>query len=142
MTARPELLLELQTAAQARLVGDGTLMGIITGVFDRAPEHQPYPYISYGVHTDGPWPVFGGKDGSQALFMLDIWSGDSGSPDECYAVLAEVRRLLVTTPSNPPLTLPHWGLTRLAYQFSTILYEAQYGIRHMPVRFLSQAQEV
>jgi hypothetical protein len=116
-------------------------MGMITGVFERAPEHQPYPYISYGVHSDGPWPVFG-KGGSSALFMLDIWSDDNGSSDECYAIFAEVRRLLVTTPTNPPLTLVNWKSVSLEYQFSTILYDAQYGIRHMPIRFLSRAQEV
>ncbi len=140
MPTRQMAVLEIQTAIQSRLTGDATLMAMITGVFADVKEGQTPPYISYGQHVDGPWPFFG-KLGSQAYIMLNIWSKDTGD-EECYKILAEIIRLLATSPSNPPLALPSYGMTRLWYEWSTILYESEFSIRHMPVRFLAQATEL
>src|SRR5947209_5596338 len=129
-TTRQEFLLELQIAAQARLTGDTTLMGIITGVFDIASEGQATPYITYGQHVGGPWPMFGHVN-SESFFLLDIFS-QAGSDDQCYQILAEVRRLLETRPGNAPLVLPDYGIANLKYEWSTILHETTYQIRHMP----------
>ena len=139
-TTRPVYLLELQIAVRARLIGDTTLAGIISGVFDLAPEGQTTPYITFGQHVDGVMQTFG-KVNSNALFLLDIFS-QAGSDDECYSILAEVRRLLQTTPSNPPLVLADYGQVYLMYEWSTILHETAYQIRHMPVRFRSKAVEL
>lgn len=140
VTTRQEYLLELQIAVQARLTGDATLMAIIMGVFDIASEGQTPPYITYGQHIGGPMPTFGHVN-SESLFLLDIFSG-AGSDDECYQILAEVRRLLETTPSNPPLALPDYGMAYLRCEWSTILHETDYQIRHMPVRFRTKATEL
>jgi hypothetical protein len=137
---RPMYLQELQIAVDARLMGDSTLMSMITGTFDIAPERQPTPYITYGQHVDGPWPTFG-KMNSDAMFLLDIFS-QQGSDDECYQIGAEVVRLLQTRPGNPPLTLPDYGQVTMNYEWSTILHETDYNIRHMPVRFRSKAVEL
>ena len=137
---RPMYLLELQIAVQAKLTGDTTLMGMITGVFDIATEGQATPYITYGQHVDSAWPTFG-KVNSDALFLLDIFS-QKGSDDECYQILAEVVRLLQTRPGNAPLTLPDYGQATMNYEWSTILHETEYNIRHMPVRFRSKAVEL
>jgi len=139
-TTRPVLLYELQVALQARFTADATLMQIITGVFDIAPEGQTAPYITYGQHVDGAMPTFGHVN-SEALFLLDIWS-QQGSDDQCYQILAEVKRLLQTTPTNPPLVLPDYGQIYMHYVWSTILHEESYNIRHMPVRFHSKAVEL
>lgn len=140
VATRPMAVLEIQTAVQAKLLGDATLSGMITGVFDQVPQNKPLPYISYGQHVDGPYPTFGGHWNSEAYFLLDIWSNASGD-DECYRILAEVLRLLATRPDNLPLTLPSYGHVGMWYEWSTILHEEDYGIRHMPVRFLSRAVE-
>ena len=137
---RPMYLLELQIAVQAKLTGDSTLMGMITGVFDIATEGQATPYITYGQHVDSAWPTFG-KVNSDAMFLLDIFS-QAGSDDECYQVLAEVVRLLQTRPGNAPLTLPDYGQISMMYEWSTILHETEYNIRHMPVRFRTKAVEL
>ena len=138
---RPALMYELQVAVQTKLTGDSTLMGIITGVFDIAPEGQPFPYITYGQHVDGVGPTFGGKMNNEGLFLLDILS-QAGNDDECYQILAEVRRLLQTTPTNPPLALADYGMSYLNYDWSTILHETEYNVRHMPVRFRTRAYEL
>jgi hypothetical protein len=140
MTTRQMAVLEIQTAIQSRLTGDTTLMAMITGVFADVREGQVPPYISYGQHVDGPWPTFG-KLNSEAYIWLHIWSKDTGD-EECYRILAELIRLLPTSPSNPPLTLPSYSMVRLWYEWSTILYDPEFSIRHMPVRFLAQATEM
>lgn len=140
VVARPEYLYELQVAAQARLKARATLMAIITGVFDIAPEGQPTPYITYGQHVGGGMPTFGHVN-SSAFFLLDIFS-QAGADDECYQILGEVRAELQTTQVNPPLILPSHGQIYLMYEWSSILHETAYQIRHMPVRFRTKAVEL
>jgi hypothetical protein len=139
MVTRTEALLEIQVVTQARLTGDAVLMGIITGVFEEPIEGQPLPYISYGQHVDGPFYTFGHVN-HEGFFLLDIWSAASNK-DECYAIRAEVRRLLVTTPTNPPLALPSYGSCGFTYDWSTIFKEEEFAIWHMPVRFMTRAVE-
>jgi hypothetical protein len=139
MVTRPAPILEIQTAVQSRLTGDSTLMGMITGVFEEPSEGQPLPYISYGQHVDGPYYTFGHIN-HEGYFLLDIWS-NARNKDECYHILAEVRRLLVTTPTNPPLPLPTWGPCNFIYEWSTILKEEEFNIWHMPVRFMTRTVE-
>jgi hypothetical protein len=140
MVTRPAPILEIQTAVQSRLTGDSTLMGMITGVFEEPIEGQALPYISYGQHVDGPYYTFG-KVGHEGFFLLDIWSNASNK-DECYHILAEVRRLLVTTPTNPPLALPDYGPCNFIYEWSTIFKEQEFAIWHMPVRFMTRTVEM
>jgi Protein of unknown function (DUF3168) len=142
MVARPMAALELRTAVQSLLTGDGDLMGIITGVFALpVPDGQVFPYISYGQHVDGPWSTFG-KIGSELLFMLHIHtSGADGGDDQCYEIEAEVIRILQTTSSNPPLTLTNYGQASMQYEWSTALYDAESNTWNMPVRFRSRALE-
>jgi hypothetical protein len=139
MVTRPAPILEIQTAVQSRLTGDSTLMGMITGVFEEPIEGQALPYISYGQHVDGPYYTFG-KVGHEGFFLLDIWSNASNK-DECYHILAEVRQLLVTTPTNPPLALPDYGPCNFIYEWSTIFKEEEFAIWHMPVRFMTRTVE-
>lgn len=136
---RPSAVLEIQIAVQAALTTDATLMALITGVFDEAPEGQLAPYITYGQHTDGPYTMFGSIN-SEALILLDIWSNQRNN-DECYAILAEVRRILETRPDNPPLALPSYDLAEIRYEWSSIMQEQESSFRHMPVRFHTIAIE-
>lgn len=138
-TTRPMAIFELQVAVQTALTGDAQLMGLITGVFDQVREGQALPYVSYGQHVDGPWATFGHWN-SEAFFLLDIWSNASGD-EEAYSILAEVRRILETRPDNPPLTLESYGLIGLHLDWSTILHDPDFNIRHLQARFLSQAVE-
>lgn len=139
-TTRPMAIIELQVAAQARLTGDGTLMGMITGVFDQVRGNQALPYVSYGQHVDGPWATFGHWN-SEAFFLLDIWSNASGD-EEAYRILAEIRRLLETRSDNPPLTLANYGHVGMHLDWSTIMIDPDFGLRHLQARFISHAVEL
>jgi uncharacterized protein DUF3168 len=140
MTTRPSAILEIQTAFHSRLTGDSTLMGLVTGIFDGAPEGQPPPYITYGDHVDGTMPTFGGHWNCQATIMLDLWS-QSLDKAECYQILAEVNRLLVTTVNNPPLPLQHFGPANVVYEWSTTVYEDLFTLWHLSARYLVRAIE-
>jgi hypothetical protein len=140
MVTRPVLIYELQVAVQARLTSDSTLMNIITGVFEQAPEGQAFPYITYGQHVDGTEPTFR-KMNANSLFLMDIFS-QQGSDDQCYQILAEVRRLLQPSDTNPPLMLADYSMALMNYDWSTILKEPDYDVRHMPVRFHVKAYEL
>lgn len=137
---RTEYILSLQTAIQARLTGDGTLMALVTGVFDQPPQSQPCPFISYGTHIGGNWHLFGFRN-SEIYFYLDIFSTQIGS-EECYRVLAEVNRLLETTPANPPLTMPEWGQVLLSCEWNTATYDLGHKEWHMSARYHSIAVEI
>lgn len=139
MVTRPSAVLEIQIAVQVAMTGDVTLMALITGVFDEAPEGQIAPYITYGQHVDGPYEMFGSVN-SEALILFDIWS-QQDNDDECYQILAELRRVLETRPNNPPLVLPSYDLAEIRYEWSTIIHEQESGFRHMPVRFHTIAIE-
>jgi hypothetical protein len=140
VTTLPEVMLQLQTAVQERLTGDPVLMGIITGVFDWAPERQTFPYVTYGQHVDGPFDAFG-LVGTNGYFLLDVWSGDTSSSDECYAILSEIKRLLCPAYGADALTLVDYSLVDFAYEWSTILFDNENRLRHMPLRFAVQAQQ-
>ena len=73
MVTTPFVLTEFQTAAQARLTGDTTLMGLITGVFDmdNVAQGQALPYVSYGSHYGTPFKTFHHTN-SESYFLLDI----------------------------------------------------------------------
>lgn len=139
MTTLQVAIFELQVAVQARLTGDATLMGMITGVFDEVPANQDFPYISYGQHVIGPWPTFG-KRNSEDYFLMDIWSSASGD-EECFRILAEVRRLLDTRPGNAPLTLESYGQAEMTMEWATVMRDPDYNLRHGSVRYLSHVVE-
>jgi hypothetical protein len=116
-------------------------MTIITGVRERVRQNElAFPYITYGSHVGGTWPTFGHWN-FDGLFLMDIWSQSTGA-DQCNAILAEVKRLLVSSPSNAPLTLPDYGMAKLEYEWHTIMNEVDdNSIWHMPVRFRAFAVE-
>jgi hypothetical protein len=137
MVTTPFVLTELQTAVYARLTGDSTLMGMITGVFDidNVAQGQAMPYISFGNHINQPYKVFR-KTNSEGYFLIDIWS--DVSREQAYAIMAEVLRLL----DGQPLTLSHFNQGMMEYEWSTALFEQNAtdwhtGDWHVPIRFHS-----
>lgn len=136
MPTTPFVLTELQTAVRARLIGDTTLMAMITGVFDvdNVAQGQALPYISFGNHQDQPLRTFRHTN-SEGFFLLDIWS--DVSREQAYAVMAEVLRLLCD--ANNPLVLAHYNQCKMEYDWSTALFEQNpsdwhTGDWHVPVR--------
>ena len=118
MVTIPFVLTELQTAVQARLTGDSTLMGLVTGVFDmdNVAQGQALPYVSYGSHYGTPFKTFRHTN-SESYFLLDIFS--DVSREQTYAIMAELERLL----DGKPLTLTDYSQAMMEYEWGTALFE-------------------
>ena len=142
MTTRPTLLAELQTAIEARLTGDVTLMALINGVFDldSVPTNQPIDYITYDTPTDVPLPTFGHLN-SDATIVLSIWTLKH---DLGRAILAEVIRLLNVVPPSgaAPLVMPDYGQARMWCEHVTSMYVTDTRYWHTIAQFRSQAFEL
>jgi len=67
----------LQKAIHAALVGDATLMALVTGVHDHVPEDAQFPYVAIG---EDDVDAFDGKTfrGAEHAMSLHVWSRARG----------------------------------------------------------------
>lgn len=129
---------EIQVAIRAKLIGDATLMSLVTGVFDfgAVPINQPFPYIAIGDTTEGAMDAFG-TDGYDDTCTVHIWDSSPGF-NTCKLILARMNVLL----NKKPLTLVTQHHVGTWYQFSATMNDpGSDDIRHMPVRYSIQTQE-
>lgn len=141
MATLPFVLLEMQDAVHALLTGDAVLTAMVRGIHDAdmVPENAPMPYITYGPHVDQSWPTFGHLN-SDALFLLDIWSGKSRA--EVYAILAEIKRLLGGTTGSMTLVMPDYGSCMFQYEWSTTIYNQDTKFWNGPMRYHAYSVEL
>lgn len=86
-----------QQAIYSRLTGDATLMALITGVFDKAPEGQAFPYIDIGDGDEAPFRTFGALFGHETFKTVRIWTQDdinSVGFKQALAIYEQVNALL------------------------------------------------
>jgi len=67
----------LQKAVYQRFSGDSALMALVTGVFDRPPQGQDYPYVTIGDSTISDWSTKT-SNGTEQQIAVHIWSRDGG----------------------------------------------------------------
>lgn len=84
--------LPLQEAIYSALTGDATLMGLITGVYDRPPEGTAFPYITLGEATGSDWSNTA-TVGMEFLITLRIWSRQGGRK-EVASIMERLHTLL------------------------------------------------
>lgn len=70
-------LLDIQQAIYARLTGDATLMGLVTGVFDHVPEDVDHPYVTIAESIESPDNRHGGF-GRSTLITPQVWTRSRG----------------------------------------------------------------
>ncbi|WP_432132752.1 DUF3168 domain-containing protein [Streptomyces tendae] len=130
MTA-PAPMLPVQSAVYARLRDDGTLAGMVTGVYDYVPEDVTYPYIVIGEATETPDNRHGGF-GRQTVVTLHVWSRYQGYT-QALRIGAQVTALL----DHQPLTLPglDWIATRFEFSQTLTDPEPPGDIRHLVLRY-------
>lgn len=143
----------LRDAVFARLRGDVTLMGLVTGVFDEVPVGQAYPYITLAegategrlelpvddrveTATERRFDTFG-VTGRQATLLLTIWSQAAGF-DQALQILDRVNVLLDGT----ALTLTGWLLLVLEVVEAQTVREADGVTKRVPVRYRALVQPV
>jgi hypothetical protein len=85
----------LQTAIYSKLVGQSSLMAIVSGVWDEVPEPAVFPYVSFGSISEFPDDQHDAQ-GLNALVTVHIWSKAPGN-GEMYDVFAQVDAALDRT---------------------------------------------
>ena len=82
----------LQKAVYEALTDDVTLMGMISGVFDRPPQGQDYPYIALGESSVSDWSTKT-SNGMEHAVQMQIWSREGGRR-QCAQIMENVHRIL------------------------------------------------
>lgn len=122
---------ELQKVLYAAFTANSTLMGLVTGIFDPAPENQAFPYVSFGDHYELTLPGLG-KLNKRVVFYIDIWSQAFGFGE--IAAIAEVINQIVE------------GHVWMLQDFQTVFMQLEHTVkltdpdgitRHCELRYLT-----
>lgn len=73
-------ILNVQDAVFQRLANDPVLSSAVTGIFDKVPENEQFPYVVLGRCYGTPYRTKT-TDGERIELTLDIWSGDNGKKE-------------------------------------------------------------
>lgn len=74
-------LKSIHAAFYSTLHGDSTLLAMVSGIYNDAPEAVVYPYVQIGSATSDPWHTFGGTAvgrGFDTTITVHIWSRYQG----------------------------------------------------------------
>lgn len=129
----------VQQAIYDRLTGDSNLMGLVSGVFDYAPEDVDHPYIVIGEVLTTPDNRHGGF-GRSMLATLHIWTRSRG-----FASALTIEDRITQLLDHQDLTIPGHHTVSVRYEFSQTLTDPEPpgDIRHIPIRFrvITEQQE-
>jgi hypothetical protein len=120
----------LQAAVYAALTGNPPFAALATLLDDVPETSPPYPYVTFGEATEGPWDCYA-QDGSDATFTLHIWSNYRGF-SEAQAINAA---LIAVLDNNTGLTIAGYGTVLLNYESSQQLRDPDGITRHIATRF-------
>ena len=102
--------LSLRGAVRAAILGDAALAALLNnGVYDEAPRHAVFPYVSFGDVTLRDWST-GGGPGLEHDFILDIWSAAPGAREAI-----QIADLIVALLSRAPVQLQTHALIDLRF---------------------------
>lgn len=114
---------ELQRSIFAKLDGDATLTALVTGVFNRVPQGQAFPYIKIGHRTIRNWSTFGTL-GEEPTITLHIWSRYRGNK-EAEDIMSRMDTLL----NRATLSVTGQNFVSIEREFSDVL-EEQDGVTY------------
>lgn len=84
----------LQTAVYNALVGDVTLMALISGVFDNPPEnYASFPYITIGEEVSTDFST-DDSNGVEVVFVVHVWTRQNGARKEAKQIIDQVYTVL------------------------------------------------
>lgn len=130
MTA-PSPMLPVQAAVYARLTGDATLTGMISGVYDYVPENAAYPFVVIGEALETPDNRHGGF-GRETVITLHVWSQYEG-----YAQALRIGERVTALLDHQPLTIPTVSHIATRFEFAQTLTDPEPpgNIRHLVLRY-------
>ncbi|KAB0679948.1 DUF3168 domain-containing protein [Aureimonas leprariae] len=122
---------ELQTSIFKALTTDAGIVAKLGGpkVYDDAPEHASFPYLTLGRTTVVDWST-GSEDGAEHVLTLHVW-GRGGGKAETFAIMDEVTNRL----HDAHLPLGSHRLVNLQLQFAEARREPDSPNFHGILRF-------
>ena len=131
-------MLELQRAIVTKLRADAALDALVSGVFDRVPQDQSFPYVQVGYSTQNPWDAFS-SDGFDLTTTIYVWH-EAGYNAPGLAVAAEIERLLDDVRD---LDVDGFHVVRIWLEFmDTTPRDNDTVTRSIPIRFRAWLQRV
>lgn len=123
--------IEVQKAVFAALQGDAALAAALGGarVYDHAPAHAPFPYITFGRSSSSDWST-ASEDGAEHVFSVHVWSRARGK-SEVAAIMERVRERL----HDADLALAGHVLVNLRHAFDDIRYDDDHDVYHGAMQF-------
>lgn len=123
--------IEVQKAVFAALQGDAALAAVLGGarVYDHAPAHAPFPYITFGRSSSSDWST-ASEDGAEHVFSVHVWSRARGK-SEVAAIMERVRERL----HDADLALGGHVLVNLRHAFDDIRYDDDHDVYHGAMQF-------
>ena len=131
----------LQAAVLAALEADAPYVAKVTGgIFDAdPPEDTDFPYTLIGDQTEVGRHTHEGQGGEHTVTIHD-WSQLDGAI-ECQ----QIRELANDVLHGTVLSVTGWGLTKLIYEFGTVLVEydeqLKKELRHQVTRYRCHSLE-
>ena len=129
---------DLQKALFSALIGDAALAAMLGGpkVFDNAPAHVAFPYVTFGRTSVYDWST-GTESGTEQLLTLHVWSKARGKK-ETLDVMECVRLAL----DRAPLALADHHLVNLRLEYSETRYDEEIDVHHGLLRFRAVTEAV
>jgi hypothetical protein len=127
---------ELQKAIFAALGANGALAALVGArIFDHAPAHVSFPYITFGRTSVYDWST-GTESGTEQLFTVHVWSKGKGKKEAL-----EIMELARQTLHDAPLGLQGHSLVNLRLEFSEARYDDRNEAHHGLLRFRAAVEE-
>jgi hypothetical protein len=108
----------LQTAIYQRLTADTTLAGLVTGIYDQAPQGTVFPYVTLGDSTATDRST-NTTAGTEFDLKLHAWSREGGRK-QAAGILQEIYSLL----HHASFAVTGQSLISIRYEASTITLES------------------
>lgn len=119
------MLLALQTAIRAVLLGDGDLAALVSGVYDHVPEGAEFPYVVLGRDITSSPDNTHATLGRRTIVPVHVWSTYAGSA-EVVEILDRIQTLL----DHQALTVPGQRVTSVLHETTQVLDDPDPDIRH------------
>lgn len=129
-----DVLGPLQQAQYDRMTGDATLMGKVTGVFDRVPEGTAFPYVQLGEQIATPQGAHD-RYGRRTVFTLHVWSAHDGF-SEAYGIVDDLLRLF----ELQDLTVAGHHTVVVRHVQTVTMRDPDGDLRHVAVRFAAETE--
>jgi hypothetical protein len=135
MTAR-DATLDIQTAMYGVATADGTLMGLVSGVFDEVPGGTNKPYVAIGEALETPDNSHD-RFGRESVVTWHVWSDHQG-----FAEALGIANRLIEIFDHKTLTVANHTTVSVRFEFLQTLRDPDPEIRHVPVRFRVVTEQV